>query len=167
MHAAISETAVLAAAQSFITLGLREAGYEYVNIDVCVSPTALCDPILTTPQDCWSLCDRDPDTNKLIPDPLRFPRGIKALANDIHNLGLKIGIYRHILFASHVIWDSNGEYSDAGTHTCEGYPGSLGYEAVDAATWQSWDIDCELLDCYYPWSLSSESHTTPTRLEIW
>lgn len=43
MHAAISETAVLAAAQSFITLGLREAGYEYVNIDVCLSPITLCD----------------------------------------------------------------------------------------------------------------------------
>jgi hypothetical protein len=36
MHAAISETAVLAAARSFVTLGLREAGYEYVNIDVCL-----------------------------------------------------------------------------------------------------------------------------------
>ena len=60
----------------------------------CMSPTALSDSILTTPQDCWSLCDRDPDTNELVPDPLRFPRGIKALADDIHALGLKIGIYR-------------------------------------------------------------------------
>ena len=105
--------------------------------------------ILTTPQDCWSLCDRDPDTNELIPDPLRFPRGIKALAVDIHSLGLKIGIYRHVLLAFQVVWNFNGEYSDAGTHTCEGYPGSLGYEAVDAATWQSWDIDCELRDRQY------------------
>jgi hypothetical protein len=35
MHAEISETAVLAAAHSFVSLGLRKAGYEYVNIDVC------------------------------------------------------------------------------------------------------------------------------------
>ena len=42
------------------------------------------------------------------------------------------------------------EYSDAGAKTCEGYPGSLGYEAVDAATWQSWGIDCELLDFRHP-----------------
>jgi alpha-galactosidase len=48
MHAAISETAVLAAAQSFIALGLREAGYEYVNIDVCLSNRSL-RLILTTP----------------------------------------------------------------------------------------------------------------------
>jgi alpha-galactosidase len=121
---AISETAVLAAARSFVTLGLREAGYEYVNID-----------------DCWSLCNRDPDTSELVPDPLRFPRGIKALANDIHALGLKIGIY-----------------SDAGTKTCEGYPGSLGYEAVDAATWQSWDIDYLKYDnCNVPTNWSDTS----------
>lgn len=36
MHAEISETAVLAAAHSFVSLGLRKAGYEYVNIDVCL-----------------------------------------------------------------------------------------------------------------------------------
>lgn len=36
MHAEISETAVLSAAHSFVSLGLRKAGYEYVNIDVCL-----------------------------------------------------------------------------------------------------------------------------------
>jgi hypothetical protein len=36
MNADISETAVLAAAHSFVSLGLRKAGYEYVNIDVCL-----------------------------------------------------------------------------------------------------------------------------------
>ncbi len=41
MHAAISEENVLAAALSFVTLGLRKAGYEYVNIDVCLSPAAI------------------------------------------------------------------------------------------------------------------------------
>ncbi|KAH9994042.1 glycoside hydrolase superfamily [Russula vinacea] len=86
-------------ARSFVTLGLRESG-------LLVSVRSR------------------PRTNELVPDPLRFPRGIKALADDIHALGLKIGIY-----------------SDAGTKTCEGYPGSLGHEAIDAATWQAWDID--------------------------
>jgi len=36
MRAEISETAVLAVAHSFVSLGLRKAGYEYVNIDVCL-----------------------------------------------------------------------------------------------------------------------------------
>ncbi|KAH9034867.1 glycoside hydrolase superfamily [Lactarius pseudohatsudake] len=103
----ISEEKILAAARSFVSLGLREAGYEYVNID-----------------DCWALLERDPHTKEQIPDPVKFPNGIKALADEIHSLDLKIGIY-----------------SDAGTETCAGYPGSLGYEAIDAATWASWDID--------------------------
>ncbi|KAI0254137.1 glycoside hydrolase [Lactifluus subvellereus] len=117
---AISADKVLAVAQSFVSLGLREAGYEYINID-----------------DCWALLDRDPNTNEQVPDPSRFPNGIKSLADQIHSLGLKMGIY-----------------SDAGTKTCEGYPGSLGYEAVDAATWQSWGID---YNCNVPenWTDSS------------
>lgn len=32
-------------------------------------------------------------------------------------------------------------YSDAGTATCAGFPGSLGHEAIDAATFNDWGID--------------------------
>ena len=49
--------------------------------------------ILTTSQDCWALLDRDPNTNEQIPDPSRFPNGIKSLADQIHSMGLKIGIF--------------------------------------------------------------------------
>jgi len=52
--------------------------------------------IFNTPQDCWALCDRDRNTNEQVPDPSRFPHGIKAVADRIHSLGLKIGIYRQI-----------------------------------------------------------------------
>ena len=34
-----------------------------------------------------------------------------------------------------------GIYSDAGSATCAGYPGSRGYEAVDAADFASWGVD--------------------------
>ena len=44
--------------------GYKEAGYEYVNID-----------------DCWASKQRDPKTMKLVPDPERFPSGMKALAD--------------------------------------------------------------------------------------
>lgn len=43
--------------------GWRELGYEYVNID-----------------DCWMAKKRNM-MGHLIPDPERFPRGIKALAD--------------------------------------------------------------------------------------
>lgn len=57
-------------------------------------------------------------------DVTRFPSGMKALADYVHSKGLKLGIY-----------------SDAGTQTCGGKPGSRGHEYQDALTYASWDID--------------------------
>lgn len=48
----------------------------------------------------------------------------QPLVDYIHSLGLKFGIY-----------------SDAGTKTCAGYPGSLGHEDTDAAAFASWGVD--------------------------
>ncbi|KAF5322226.1 hypothetical protein D9619_001332 [Psilocybe cf. subviscida] len=94
-------------------------------------------------QDCWSLTSRDSTTKRIVPDPNKFPNGLSALATQIHNLGLKIGIY-----------------SDAGTNTCSNYPGSLGYEAIDAATFNDWGIDYlkygEQLQC--PWKLVPQNN---------
>ena len=36
---------------------------------------------------------------------------------------------------------TEGLYGDSGTQTCSGYPGSQGYEAVDAKTLAEWGID--------------------------
>ena len=41
-----------------------------------------------------------------------------------------------------------GIYSDQGTQTCGGYPGSEGYEVVDAATFAEWEIDYLKQDGY-------------------
>jgi alpha-galactosidase len=67
---------------------------------------------------------RNTTTNQIVPDPTKFPNGISSVATQVHALGLKFGIY-----------------SDAGTATCSGFPGSLGFEAIDAATFNSWGID--------------------------
>lgn len=37
--------------------------------------------------------------------------------------------------------------SDAGLKTCAGYPGSLGYEEIDAETFAAWGIDCTNICC--------------------
>ncbi|THH15641.1 hypothetical protein EW146_g4866 [Bondarzewia mesenterica] len=103
----ISADKVVAAANQFVSLGLKAAGYEYVNID-----------------DCWAENSRNSSTNQMVPDSTKFPNGLKDVADQVHALGLKIGIY-----------------SDAGSNTCAGFPGSLGYESIDAATWNSWGID--------------------------
>jgi alpha-galactosidase len=72
--------------------------------------------------DCWH-GDRD-SLGFIHPDPKRFPSGMKALADYVHSKGLKIGIY-----------------SDAGSETCGGRPGSRGYEFQDAKMYASWGID--------------------------
>lgn len=72
--------------------------------------------------DCWH-GERD-SLGFIHPDARRFPSGMKALADYVHSKGLKLGIY-----------------SDAGSQTCGGRPGSRGYEFQDAATYASWGID--------------------------
>ena len=101
----INEDIVKEIADAMLANGMAAAGYEYVVID-----------------DCWQI-DRLPD-GTLVADPLRFPSGIKALADYVHSKGLKFGIY-----------------SDAGKLTCQKRPGSLNYEAIDAKTFADWGVD--------------------------
>lgn len=72
--------------------------------------------------DCWH-GQRD-SQGFIHEDATRFPSGMKALADYVHSKGLKIGIY-----------------SDAGTQTCGGKPGSRGHEYQDAITYANWGID--------------------------
>jgi alpha-galactosidase len=72
--------------------------------------------------DCWQK-SRDADGN-IVADPERFPSGIKALADYVHSKGLKFGLY-----------------SDAGSLTCGGRPGSAGREYQDASQYAKWGVD--------------------------
>ncbi|KAG8991505.1 hypothetical protein FRB90_001318, partial [Tulasnella sp. 427] len=74
--------------------------------------------------DCWHAPSRDNATGAPLADPVKFPSGIKHLSDAIQSLGLKFGIY-----------------SDAGTNTCGGRFGSLGYEGIDAKTYAEWGVD--------------------------
>jgi len=73
--------------------------------------------------DCWMAGSRDAQ-GRLQANPTRFPGGIRALADYVHARGLKLGIYE-----------------SAGTATCQGLPGSLDHETVDAQTFASWQVD--------------------------
>ncbi|WP_235512631.1 glycoside hydrolase family 27 protein [Sphingomonas sp. Leaf17] len=72
--------------------------------------------------DCWHGAR---DANGFITeDRARFPSGLKALGDYIHARGLKFGIY-----------------SDAGSRTCGGRPGSQGHEYQDALQYARWGVD--------------------------
>ena len=98
------EKTVRATADAMVSSGMRDAGYKYLVID-----------------DCWQ---GNRDANGFIqPDPAKFPSGIKALADYVHDKGLKFGIY-----------------SDAGEFTCGHRPGSQGHEYQDALQYAFRDL---------------------------
>ena len=62
----ISETIIKGVADEMASGGYSDAGYKYVAVD-----------------DGWA-SGRDPVTHELLADPVKFPSGIKALADYVH-----------------------------------------------------------------------------------
>lgn len=111
----INEQLIMETADAMVAEGLLEKGYEYLVID-----------------DCWSLRERD-EKERLVADPVKFPHGMKAVADYVHSKGLKFGMY-----------------SCAGNLTCAGYPGSFEHEFIDAQTFAEWGVDFLKYDyCYH------------------
>ncbi|MCD2188696.1 glycoside hydrolase family 27 protein [Actinomycetospora soli] len=104
---AFDEAWMHAQADALVSTGLRDLGYRDVDLD-----------------DCWAAPQRV--DGRLVADPVRFPHGIAALADDLHARGLRLGLY-----------------TSAGTMTCDprGFPASLGHETADAATFAAWGVD--------------------------
>ncbi|KAI1762235.1 glycoside hydrolase family 27 protein [Hypoxylon sp. FL1150] len=102
----INESIIENTASVLVSSGLAKAGYEYVNIDAG-----------------WQADTRAANGQQQA-NKTTFPSGIKGVADYIHDLGLKIGIY-----------------SDSGIYDCDFHPGSWGYEELDAYTYASWGID--------------------------
>ncbi|OVA17264.1 Glycoside hydrolase [Macleaya cordata] len=124
----INETVIKETADALISTGLAKLGYIYVNID-----------------DCWSSLSRN-SKGDLVPDPKTFPSGIKALADYVHEKGLKLGIY-----------------SDAGVFTCQVRPGSLYHENNDAELFASWGVDYLKYDNCFNLGIKPEKRYPPMR----
>lgn len=124
----INETVIKETADALVSTGLADLGYNYVNID-----------------DCWSSLLRNLK-GELVPDPKTFPSGIKALADYIHDKGLKLGIY-----------------SDAGVFTCQVRPGSLYHENDDARLFASWGVDYLKYDNCFNLGIEPEKRYPPMR----
>lgn len=102
----INEEIVLKIADIMAEQGYKQAGYEYVIID-----------------DCWLLRERD-ENGRLVPDPQKFPHGMKYVSDYVHSKGLKFGMY-----------------SCAGARTCAKYPSSYEHEYIDAQSFAQWGVD--------------------------
>ncbi len=125
----INEQLVKDVADAIVASGMKDAGYTYIVLD-----------------DGWMAKERDSAGN-LVPDPAKFPHGIKALAAYMHSKGLKFGLY-----------------NCAGTETCAGYPGTRGYEYQDARNYAAWDVDYLKFDwCYSTGINAKEAYTTMSK----
>ncbi|NPV82463.1 MAG: alpha-galactosidase [Candidatus Aminicenantes bacterium] len=108
----VTDENVRQSARAMVEKGLINYGWTYINID-----------------DCWH-GKRDPKTGQIRSNE-KFP-DMKALADYVHSLGLKIGLY-----------------TDCGPKTCAGYEGSEGHEEQDIMTYAKWGYDYVKIDwCY-------------------
>jgi len=122
----IDEKLVKEMADIMVSSGMVEAGYKYIILD-----------------DGWMTKQRDKEGN-LVPDPLKFPNGMKSLVEYVHAKGLKFGLY-----------------NCAGTSTCAGYPGTRGFEYQDARYYANLNIDFLKYDwCNTEGINSKEAYTT-------
>ena len=110
----INEDLIHGVVDTLVSSGMQAAGYVYVNLD-----------------DCWM--DGRDESGELRWNTSKFPSGMPALADYIHDKGLKFGIYESANTATCV-----GLYGGIDKNVAVG---SLGHEAQDAATFASWEVD--------------------------
>jgi alpha-galactosidase len=101
--AELDEAKIRATIDALVASGMQSAGYQYVNLDQC-----------------WQLPRSAEGVRRF--DPQRLPGGIEALSDDIHALGLSLGVWSPV-------------------HDCRGEPGGEGYETIDAETYADWGVD--------------------------
>lgn len=126
----INDSLVRGIADVMVSSGMKDAGYTYLVLD-----------------DGWMAMERDSVTGNLVPDPKKFPNGMKVLVDYVHSKGLKFGLY-----------------NCAGTKTCAGYPGTRGYEYQDARFYASLGIDYLKFDwCNTEGINANEAYTTMSK----
>jgi len=141
----INEQLIKDTADVMISSGLAKAGYNFVNCQSMLAsliyfslspnkfahflffllsfpPFLLSSVFSLSVDDCWAE-SRDKN-NRIVAEAKRFPSGMYALGQYIHSKGLKFGLY-----------------TDLGSKTCAGRPGSLGYEVIDTLQYAAWSAD--------------------------
>ncbi|GAA4854006.1 hypothetical protein GCM10025787_42380 [Saccharopolyspora rosea] len=109
----IDERLIRDTADHLVSSGMRDAGYRYLVVD-----------------DCWFDPRRDAG-GELRADPVRFPSGMRALADYVHSRGLEFGLYE--VPTDRTCAQRSGTYPGA--------TGSRGHEEQDARTFADWGVD--------------------------
>ena len=118
----VDDEKIRASAKAMVESGLIDHGWTYINID-----------------DCWQ-GPRDPKTGRVTSNE-KFP-DMKALADYVHSLGLKIGLY-----------------TCCGPLTCAKFTGSDGYESQDIQTYAEWGFDYVKIDwCHCGDKIGAETY---------
>jgi hypothetical protein len=138
-HCNVDERKMRAMADALVTTGLKDAGYSFVNIDDCwcvelpsnshqtvhsILLFCLSLNFSSVPHSILLFCPRQVQRSPngtINADPARFPGGMKALADYIHGIGLKFGVYT----AQH-------------SFTCQRRPGSYMHEEIDVESYCDW-----------------------------
>ncbi|PPQ64085.1 hypothetical protein CVT24_008898, partial [Panaeolus cyanescens] len=128
----INETLIQSTAQQMKDLGFLAAGYNYVNID-----------------DCWLTKSRSADGH-LVADPIKFPNGMKKVADYLHGLGFKAGVIvltpENSFVKELTATSPTMVQEDLGSTTCAGFAGSLYHELTDARDFVAWGYDYAKID---------------------
>lgn len=138
---AVSEEKIKSAAEAMVKSGLINHGWTYINVDdFWQNHRDSTDPTLHGPF-------RDAQGN-IVPNS-RFP-DMKGMADYIHSLGLKAGLY-----------------SSPGPWTCGGCAGSWQHEEQDAKTYAKWGFDYLKYDwCSYG-TIASGGDPNAKNIPLW
>lgn len=107
---------IMAVADAMASNGMKDLGYEYINLD-----------------DCWADY-RDKDGN-IVEDKHRFPDGIEAVIKHVNSKGLKFGLYTDA-----------GLYTCSSGQRLHKIPGSYGHYSQDAKTYADWGVEYVKMD---------------------
>ncbi|MDB6116036.1 MAG: Alpha-galactosidase [Lacunisphaera sp.] len=130
---AVDQDKILRSAHALAASGLIDHGWSYLNID-----------------DTWQGA-RDPATHALQPNQ-KFP-DLKGLADAVHGLGLKLGIYSTPWITSYATYAGGSADNPAGDWTRPAGPkqpnrkvkpwalGAYSFASADARQWAAWGID--------------------------
>lgn len=116
----ISDSLIMKQADALVSTGLSRAGYDHINVDD------------------GFFGHRD-QAGRMQPHPTRFPGGMKRVADHIHSLGLKAGLYSDAgAVTCGSIWDNDTIGRGAGLY---------GHEITDARTYfADWGYDFIKID---------------------